>query len=292
MRLTESNYPLNEQPRNQQVFNGQLLVFRQVPAMLELIAYTDQLLRQHLNDRDPISAQRVLTPQQYLQLMGEAQYHFRTSDAPKRLFFAALKQVGVDANLTYWDHFPLRVVPCDSSHDGGLRAGINHHRDTWGSNIQAQVNWWAPVYPITADRTITFYPDYWHRPIANTTATWSFRDYLNKRRHTPKERAVDYPSAPQPSEVVNESGAVQIVIEPGDLLCFSSAHMHASTPNTSDATRFSIEMRTINIDDILANRGAPNIDNAGTPAMYDWFRRISDGAPLSQILNQQGTCKP
>jgi hypothetical protein len=44
------------------------------------------------------------------------------------------------------------------------------HRDTWGTNLYAQVNWWAPVYPITAGRTVALYPTLWSRPVANTSA--------------------------------------------------------------------------------------------------------------------------
>jgi hypothetical protein len=39
------------------------------------------------------------------------------------------------------------------------------HCDTWASNVYALTNWWGPIYRITADSTVAFYPSYWsHDP--------------------------------------------------------------------------------------------------------------------------------
>ena len=51
-----------------------------------------------------------------------------------------------------------------------------------------------------------------------------------------------------------------MVVEPGDLLCFSGAHLHASVPNTSAEARVSVELRTVNRDDLEEGRGAPDLD--------------------------------
>jgi hypothetical protein len=44
-------------------------------------------------------------------------------------------------------------------------------------------------------------------------------------------------------------------------------------PNNSGRTRFSIDFRTVNIDDVAARRGAPNVDSACTgTTMGDYLR--------------------
>ena len=70
------------------------------------------------------------------------------------------------------------------------------------------------------------------------------------------------------------------MIEPGDLLCFSGAHLHASVPNTTAETRCSMELRTVNADDIESGRGAPDLDGRAPRVPLEWFRSMVDGRPL------------
>ena len=71
-----------------------------------------------------------------------------------------------------------------------------------------------------------------------------------------------------------------MVVEPGELLCFSAAHLHAGVPNHTGRARFSIETRTVSRHDLLAGRAAPNVDGMGTTPRTRWFRGVLDGAPL------------
>lgn len=285
MQLTECGHNLTERERSNMLYDGQLLVFRQVPAMQELTVYTDKLLRQHLGECDPTTIQTRLNELNYLELMGRAQHEFRTDLKSKQLFFKALTQIGVNPESTYWDHFPLRAVPCGGTHSGGRCEAVDVHRDSWGANIQAQLNWWAPIYPLSPGRTMVFYPDYWRQPLPNDTATWSIDEYIRQRDLLPnKERAVGYSSVPLPTEPVKNSYVFPVIIEPGDILCFSSAHLHASGKNRSERTRFSVEMRTVNSHEVLGGYGAPNVDNAGVTPMYKWFRRISDNQSLADVI--------
>ena len=73
---------------------------------------------------------------------------------------------------------------------------------------------------------------------------------------------------------------MRVAIEPGDLLCFSGAHLHAGVPNHTGVARFSIETRTVDADDVAAGRGAPNVDGAAPRVAREWFRRVADHAPL------------
>lgn len=271
---------ITDKERAELLFQGHLLIYRNIEAMAELIDFSDHLLRTLLDGLEPITAQNHLCKETFLQRTGLAQTKFRTCDQPKQFFFKALAQCGVNLDEVFYDHFPMRIVPFDSKHNGAHRAAIGHHRDTWGSNIQCQQNWWAPIYPLEAERTIAFYPDYWQKPIANTTDSWNFSDFLAQRNKTQIERQVNYPSAPQPSESVDETGVVKVVIEPGDVLNFSSAHLHASVANSTAATRFSVEMRTVHKDDLNKKREAPNVDNHAQEPMYQWFRSILSKSPL------------
>jgi len=62
-----------------------------------------------------------------------------------------------------------------------------------------------------------------------------------------------------------------IVVECGDVVIFSAAHLHRSIPNTTDKTRFSAEVRTVYMPDVVAGRGAPNVDSAAASPKLKWF---------------------
>ena len=84
----------------------------------------------------------------------------------------------------------------------------------------------------------------------------------------------EMPIVPTPTEPVDVDSELRIVIEPGDLLCFSGAHLHASVPNTSGITRFSVELRTVNAEDVQGRRGAPNVDGEAPRVAWRWFKGI------------------
>lgn len=274
MKIVQLDHGISDKERADILFAGDLLVYRQRPSMIKLIEFTKEMLQQQFGQCDYTQIQNDLARQPYLEQMGEVQTRFRNSESARQLFFSALKECGVDLDKTYYDHFPLRVVPFSDQHLGAQRAAIGHHRDTWGSNIDCQINWWAPIFSLTEERTIAIYPQYWDKPLANNTESWSFSEFLKTRNDTQNERQVAYPSAPTPSETVDESGVVKVVIAPGDVLNFASAHLHASVPNTTDSARFSIEMRTVNSDFLIADLKSPNFDNAATKPMYQWFKNI------------------
>jgi Phytanoyl-CoA dioxygenase (PhyH) len=210
--------------------------------------------------------------------IDELRDRFRRDPEIKRHYRAALELVGVDAARTYWDSLHLRVVPPAVGEDERQIGRIGFHRDTWSSNLLQQTNWWTTLRPLSAERTIAFYPGYWSRPIRNTSADWDLDEIRTRRRSG--ERDEDLPIVPEPSEPVDTSSELRIVIDPGDLLCFSGAHLHASVPNHSDRTRVSAELRTVNLDDLREGRGAPDLDGQAPHVPLEWFRSMEDGSPL------------
>ena len=280
MKVIYLDQPICDIQRAELLFSGHLLVYTQRQSMIHLIEFTENLLKTKLNNLDPVNAQNTLRKEPFLKATCEVQAEFRRSEKARQLFFNVLAECGVDLQTCYYDHFPLRIVPFAEQHSGAHRAAIGHHRDTWGSNIHSQQNWWAPIFSLTKERTIALYPDYWNKALANSTATWCFKEFLTERNKSQKERNINYPSAPIPVEEVDEGNVMKLVIKPGDVLNFSSAHLHASVPNTSDATRYSVEMRTINSVDLNEKKQAPNLDNAGEKPMYSWFKNIKTNKRL------------
>ena len=78
---------------------------------------------------------------------------------------------------------------------------------------------------------------------------------------------------PRTTEPMDLDTHVRLICPSGGIVLFSGAQMHSSVPNTSGYTRFSIDFRTVHLDDVMAFLGAPNIDAACTgTTMNDYLR--------------------
>jgi hypothetical protein len=77
---------------------------------------------------------------------------------------------------------------------------------------------------------------------------------------------------------------IRPLCEPGGIILFSGAQLHSSVPNTSTKTRFSIDLRTVHLDDAAAGIGAPNIDSECTGTTMGDYLRCSDLAHLPDSL--------
>jgi hypothetical protein len=253
--------PLDDERRGALIFRGDLLVFKRVPALVEVAVVGDGLVPDAPSEAE----------------IDELKERFRRDPRVDRLMRLALEQVGVAVERTYWDPPRLRIVPPAAAREVGT---IGFHRDTWGSNVLAQTNWWLPLRPLTDECTIAFYPEYWSKPIANTSADWDLAVIRERRRA--REPIDDLPIVPVPTEPPATDSELRMVVEPGDLLCFSGAHLHASVPNASGGTRVSVELRTVNRDDLEHGRGAPNLDGCAPETPLHWFRSMVDGTPLNR----------
>ena len=268
---------LEDGQRRESIYDGDLLVFKKVRPMEEFCAFTDALIREVFGTTDPVRAQFELDREEYLSRVETLQKRFRKDARAKDLFLAALGYVGVDLRRTFWDRLYLRVSPHGEEHSGRRTAKLGFHRDTWSSNVYAQTNWWAPIYPISPGRTIAFFGEYWGKPLKNTSANWNLEEIRSGRSSAPL--------VPEPTETVNTASELRPVIEPGDLLCFSGAHLHASVPNSTGVARFSVEVRTVDARDAAEDgRGAPNVDGEAPRVAKDWFRHVVDGTPLTAVV--------
>jgi hypothetical protein len=192
---------------------------------------------------------------------------------------AALESAGVYPRRVFWDRPHLRVSPHGDEHEDRRTAKLGFHRDTWSSNFYSQTNWWAPIYPITAGRTIVFYPEYWQKPLKNTSADWDLEEIRTGESGVPV--------VPEPAEPVGVASELRVVVEPGGLLCFSGAHLHASVPNAMGVARFSVEVRTADAEDEASGRGASNLDGEAPRVALVWFRQVMDGMPLPAAMRNR-----
>ena len=264
---------LNLSEFKKDIFKGKIFVFKKSKIILNLvqeikknilIEYNGPLEKlHHLDNCEEISSTLVTN----LKKIPEF----------KKLFKIFLKEINFFHENSYWDQFRVRVAPAQNKFSYREASRINSHRDTWGTNIHQQINWWAPISSISETNTMIFYPDYFSKAVKNSTSTWDLNTYLEHR----KREDFSYPSAPQLLEDLPQDASVLSVnIEPGEILCFSGCHLHSSSKEKSDNTRFSFEIRTICQDDLDNRREAPNTDCDLQWQFPKIFRNINDNSPL------------
>lgn len=270
------------------IYAGDIMLVADLQPMTALVEFTRAFLEEALHPWPPQHIHRYLSHEQQTVLFAKCQNEFARSAEIQRLWQAVIEQLGLTPDSLACDRLHLRFQPHREAEQFTPRARttatIAFHRDTWGSNMYAQTNWWAPVYPVTAGRTFALYPGLWQRPLLNSSVTFDMRAIL-QRSHQDGRNAVDADEAiPHLLEAIAAEEGIAVEIAPGSLIAFSGAHAHAGVGNSTGLTRISFETRSVLIADVMAGLGAPNIDGYAPWQTPGLFRRMSDGQRLSDIL--------
>ena len=259
------------------IFAGTVRTIGPTPAIDRLVAVARAAAEDAFCPHPPEHAEWTLPPPAFQDAARAAVSRFAEDPATRDAWLEIVGALGFAADALYFDRLKLRIQPSQPSHRGRRTSPLPPHRDTWGSNIAAQINWWGPVYPLADERTMWLWPGLFDRPVRNTSADW---DLAVLRRLSMAGQAGGYPLLPEAAEMPDRAMGQPVRIEPGQIIAFSAAHLHASADNTSGRTRFSIDTRTVWQSDLAAGRGAPNVDGAAPRVGWDLFQRLTDGAPL------------
>ncbi|MEQ8450013.1 MAG: hypothetical protein RIB97_10045 [Nitratireductor sp.] len=259
------------------LYAGEILVFRGLAAVASLRDYADAQIREAFPGGPPEKVTDRLPRERFVAEMAALRQRWGADEEAARLWRSALDACGCDLTRTYWDRHRLRVNPPGRTHHSRRILNLPAHRDSWGSMAPQQINWWAPIYPLSEGRTLLIYPDAWNRPVANDSAQW---DLLELKRLRAAGGPVDYPLLPSATDPAEWGAPLALTPEPGDIVAFSAAHLHASAPNGTGLSRFNVEGRTIDADAYAAGRGAPDPDGAAPRRALHWFSHCLDGRPL------------
>ncbi len=250
----------------ERAFRGELIVFRRLNALDALLDRAREIAFAAFDD--PVRDEGRLDSGLWREKAMAARRGFMNSETVADLLRALFAELGFDPEMTYRDRAILRFQPGRESCRTRRLRDLPPHRDSWGSNLMTQLNWWAPVFPVEPGATMEIWPDFFDRAVPNSSADWDIDALRVSGGNYPLLPEADRPD--QPGEPV--------LIDPGELLCFSGAHLHASRPNRTGRTRISIDLRTVDVTD---GPGAPNVDGRTRRTGYDWFHRLSDGACLA-----------
>jgi len=276
---------MSDEERRRQLYQGQLFAFSPNQSSLALCQVAHELAQEAFAPHDPREAQYHLSVEKYVEILASLKPRFIHHPRCKEMIRDLFGEMGCDLERTYFDVPRLRTMTHGNYLTAGLAYAFHPHRDTWFSAPPCQLNWWIPVYDIQPENTMAFHPRYWDQPVRNSSRDYNYYKWNKEsRREAAKQIRIDTRKQPRAEEPIELNPQLRVVCQPGGIIIFSGAFMHSTVPNTSGHTRFSIDFRSVNIDDVRAGIGAPKIDSECTGTTLRDFLRGNDFVRLPEDL--------
>ena len=268
---------ISDDERRQGLYNGDLFVHSATPNSTALIQHARELIEEAFEGTDPTTAQFDLPVERFAEILADLKPRFIHHPKSKEYVKGVLTDLGADPEKTYFEVPKMRTSTSDDYLTSGISYAFHPHRDTWYSAPMQQLNWWLPIYDVVPENVMAFHTRYFDEAVKNGSADFNYYEWNAKfRGETAKHVKKDTRKQPKPEQEIELDPQVRVVTAPGDVLVFSSAQLHSTVPNNSGRTRFSIDFRTVNLDDLEARRGAPNLDSECTGTTMREYLRVTD----------------
>jgi hypothetical protein len=280
--------------RRTRLYDGQLFVYSRRQSVLDFVAFAKSMIEDAFGQLDPRTAQYTMKVEDYAALLGKLKPAFIHHPESKRHLKTILEDFGCDLEKTYYDVPRMRTSTSDDYLTSGIAYAWHPHRDTWYSAPACQINWWLPIYDIVSENAMAFHPRYWSQPVHNNSSEYNYYRWnkLHRGESVVKHIKNDPRPLPRATHDLELDPQIRLICPVGGIIAFSAAQMHSSVPNTSGVTRFSIDFRTIHLDDATAKRGAPNVDSSCTGTVLRDFLKGADSSHLPEAvvaLHDDGT---
>jgi hypothetical protein len=277
MNTVYVNSSVDDATRRQRLYQGQIFCFAPRPSSIALCEYAREMIEAAFDGLDPRTAQYRMPVERYVSIVGPLKPKFIHAPQTKELLREVLRDFGCDLQKTYLDVPRLRMVTSSGYLTSGVGYAHHPHRDTWYSAPLCQLNWWLPIYNIESESSMAFHPRYWSEPVLNDSESFNYYEWnSNGRRDAAQHVKTDTRKQPKPQQSLELEPQLRVVTEAGGVVMFSAAQMHSTVPNTSELTRYSIDFRTVHLDDVMINGGARNIDSRPTGTSLRDFLRCVD----------------
>lgn len=184
------------------------------------------------------------------------------------------------------DVLRLRSMPHMAHKQGLSPHSYSAHRDCWYANPQSQINIWIPIFDVTPGQSFAFFPKYFDTAIANSSANFDYDNWSKNvgfQKHTKK---TDLSAYPVPTEDIIDPAGAAFEAVAGSRVIFSPSHLHQTSLNETGLSRFSVDFRVVETEDIASGAGAPNVDNASRG------HAEQDYHPVARAHGQRPSHKP
>lgn len=270
--------------RRARLYAGEIFVYDHVPAVEKFAAFSSELIEKALSPHDPRHVHEALTPEELAPLLGKLKPAFTHHPESKRLVAKILEELGTDLDDCHIDVPKLRTAYPTGHLTKGIAYAFPWHRDTWYGGPMAQINWWLPIYPLSADNCMAFDPRNFSGAVANDSDKFNYY-----RRNVERKDAAQFIKEDprvQPSAVAlgSEEPEFRLLPQVGGIIVFSGAQLHTTITSASCLSRYSIDFRTVSRRDVERGLGAANIDTRCVGTALRDFRRATDGAAMPEEL--------
>ena len=265
---------MDDARRREELYGGSIFVYSPTPSALELCEFAREWAEAAFHPYDPRKIQDEIPVERCVEILAELKPKFIHHPKSKELIQGLLAERGCDLEKTYFDVPRLRTAFPSNYLSSGIAYAFHPHRDTWYSAPFSQINWWMPVYDICPDNIMAFHTPYWKQAVTNSSNTYNYYEWNRKNRQGAAQHVkADTRVQPRAQVPVEQDPQLRVVANVGGAMLFSAAHLHSTVPNTCGIARYSIDFRTVHLDDVWNKRGAPNVDSAATgTTMRDYLQ--------------------
>ena len=263
--------------RRSELYKGALFVQRPSPYALKLCQLAKDMIEEAFHPVDPLTLHETMAVESCVEKLAVLKPKFIHHANSKEFIQGMLLEAGCDPEKTYFDVPRLRTAFPGDYLKSGIAYAFHPHRDTWYSAPFCQINWWMPVYPLNPENCMSFHPFYWDHAVKNGSSAYNYQKWNLESRHNAVQHVkTDTRIQPKPEEPVQMEPQLRLICEVGAPFLFSAAQLHSTVPNTSPFIRYSIDFRTVHLDDVLNRVGAANVDSACTGTTMGDYLRGSD----------------
>jgi len=274
---------MNDAQRRAEVYRGSVFVYSPSRSAMRFCEFAKELIEAAFQPYDPRTAHQNVPVDRCVEILAELKPRFIHHSQSKELVIGMLSDYGCDLEKTYFDVPRLRTAFPTDYLASGIAYAFHAHRDTWYSAPFSQINWWIPIYEVGPDNCMAFHPRYWDEAVANSSGTYNYYEWNRQHRRTAAQHVkTDRRVQPRPQVPLEPDPQLRVVAGVGSVMLFSAAQLHSTVPNTCGVARYSIDFRTIHVDDIWAKHGAGNIDSACTGTTLRDYLRAVDLARLPE----------
>lgn len=272
-----------DEERRRRLFDGDVIVYTHIPEIAAFVAFTRNLISEVFAPDEPTAVHESRTATELAEVLIEFKPRFIHHPESKTHVRRVMAALGAPLESVYADVPKLRTAFPVGSLTTGIAYAFQPHRDTWYSAPMQQINWWLPVWPVAENNAMEFFPRRFGNSIPNSSTEYDYDEWNAWRSRMKELSGNDVRLQPAPLEPLDEDEPRLCLIPPvGGVMLFSGDQLHASIPNTSGVTRYSIDFRTVDITDIRRGRGAPGVDVGCTGTSLGDFHRVLDDAPIAE----------
>jgi hypothetical protein len=265
------------------IFRGELSIFTRLPAVERFVDFARDELAAVFAPHDPQHAHEFYSDEELAALLGAWKPRFIHHDRSRELVRAILVEAGLPSSETFFDvpkprtSFPVGHI------NTGIAFAFPWHRDTWYAAPKQQMNWWLPVYDVHENNAMKFDLEHFAKAVPNDSHTFDYYQANRDRLTAASQVKTDTRSRPRAIDYVSR-GEIVVLPRPGSVLLFSGSSLHASIPNTSQLSRYSIDFRTIDRRDVESDAGAQLVDVECTGTALRDFVNIDTDERLPEDL--------